>query len=342
MQELGPTTPLPPYIQRISSRGGELKRAWLYSLLRLTSKGTSFVDADIGALRAEQRKWDARLARIDPRVRRSPVDIAGISAEWIDAPDSQSNRIILYLHGGSFMFRFPGIYTAMVARWCLRLKARSLMVDYRLAPEHPYPAARDDCYSAYRWLLGQGHDPRNIVMAGDSAGANLALVTLQRIRDAGEPLPACVVLLSAGVDFTLSSPSMITNESRDPMLDLSELVAMRAYYAPPERYLDPGVSPLFGDFKGLPPMLLQVGSLEVLLDESTRAAARAHEAGVAVTVEIWEEMGHVFQALPLPQAGAALEHIAGFLEAHAGWPVRAASTGLTEPGRLRYAEITGR
>jgi monoterpene epsilon-lactone hydrolase len=134
-------------------------------------------------------------------------------------------------------------------------------------------------------------------VAGDSAGGNLALVTLQRIHSAGEPMPACVVLLSAGVDFTLSSRSMITNEGSDPMFDLAELVAMRGFYAPPERYLDPDVSPLFGNFTGLPPLLFQVGDLEVLLDESTRAAARAHEAGVPVEVEIWESMGHVFQAL---------------------------------------------
>jgi acetyl esterase/lipase len=112
---------------------------------------------------------------------------------------------------------------------------------------------------------------------------------------------------------------MITNEGSDPMFNLAELVAMRGFYAPPERYLDPGVSPLFGNFTGLPPLLFQVGSLEVMLDESTRAATRAHAAGVTVEVEIWESMGHVFQALPLPQARAALEHIARFVESHARW-----------------------
>lgn len=314
-----PALPLPPYVSRISVPGAELKRAALYALFRLTSKGTLSVDADIGELRAEQSKWDARLASVDPSVDRTPVAATGLVGEWINGQDCRSDRIILYLHGGAFMFRWPGIYTSMVGRWCNRLKARALMVDYRLAPEHPFPAAADDCHVAYQWLLAQGHDPRNIVVAGDSAGGNLALVTLQRIRNAGEPMPACVVLLSAGVDFTLSSRSMVTNESSDPMFNLADLAVMRAFYAPPERYLDPGVSPLFGDFKGLPPMLFQVGSLELLLDESTRAAARAHHAGVEVEVEIWERMGHVFQALPLPQAEAALEHIARFVEARTGW-----------------------
>lgn len=324
MQGFDPQLPMPPYVRRIDHRGGEVRRAFLYALLRLTSKGTSFVDADIGALRLEQGRWDSRFGRVDPRIRRTPV-AGSFAGEWIDGPDSLAGRVILYLHGGAFMFRWPGVYTSMITRWCERLQARALMVDYRLAPEYPFPAAPDDCHAAYRWLLAQGHDPRRIVLAGDSAGGNLALVTLQRILNAGEPMPACVVLLSAGVDFTMSSRSMVTNEGCDPMFDLAELVAMRSYYAPPERYLDPDVSPLFGNFTGLPPLLFQVGSREILLDESTRAAARAHDAGVAVEVEIWERMGHVFQAMPLPQARAALEHIARFVECHTGFPAQSRS-----------------
>ena len=296
-----------------------MKRAWLYALLRLTAKRTSYIDANIGAMRAEQRKWDARFASIDSRVRRTPVSGNGFAGEWLDCPEALPDRVILYLPGGAFLFRWPGVHAAMIARWCARLKARALLVDYRLAPEHPFPAAPDDCHAAYRGLLADGHEARNIVLAGDSAGGNLALVTLQRANRAHEPLPACSVLLSAGVDFTLSSRSMITNESSDPMFDLPGLVALRGFYAPPERYLDPGVSPLFGSFAGLPPLLFQVGGLELLLDESTRAAARAHAAGVTVEVEIWEHMGHVFQALPLPQAEVALAHVARFIAAHAGW-----------------------
>ncbi len=339
MQGFDPQREVPPYIRRVNHRGGELKRALLYTLFRLISKGTSFVDADIGALRLEQSKWDSRFARIPASMRRTPLAAAGLGGEWIDGPDSRPERIILYLHGGAFMFHWYGIYTAMVARWCARLDARALMIDYRLAPEHPFPAAADDCHAGYRWLLAQGHGPRSIVVAGDSAGGNLALVTLQRIHAAGEPMPACAVLLSAGVDFTLSSRSMVTNKGCDPMFDLAELVAMRSYYAPPELYLDPGVSPLFGSFSGFPPLLFQAGSREVLLDESTRAAARAQEAGVAAEVEIWENMSHVFQALPLPQAQAALEHIARFVETHADWPACtrvpapcAPVTGVLAPG----------
>jgi hypothetical protein len=135
-----PELPIPPYIRRINHRGGRLRRAFLYALFRLTSKGTSFVDADIGALRLEQGKWDSLLTRFDSLVRRTPVIATGLVGEWIEGPESLPDRIILYLHGGAFMFRWPGIYSAMITRWCARLKARALMVDYRLAPEHPFPA----------------------------------------------------------------------------------------------------------------------------------------------------------------------------------------------------------
>jgi acetyl esterase/lipase len=314
-----PAAPLPAYVRIVDAPGGLLRRMWLNGLLRLTAKGTSFVDADIGAMRVQQRKWDTRFARADPTVRRTPLAGAGFAGEWIDCPGVRPERVILYLHGGAFMFRWPGIHTAMLARWCQRLKARALMVDYRLAPEHPFPAATNDCHAAYGLLLEQGYDPKNIVLGGDSAGGNLALVTLQRIRGANQPMPACAILLSPGVDFTLSSPSMILNAGADPMFDLVELATMRGFYAQPERFSDPRVSPLFGNFAGFPPLLFQVGSREVLLDESMRAAARASAAGVEVTVEIWKHMVHVFQAMPLPQAEAALDCISRFVAQHTDW-----------------------
>jgi acetyl esterase/lipase len=227
--------------------------------------------------------------------------------------------VILYFHGGAFILRTPGAHTALVASLCRRLRARALMVDYRLAPEHPYPAAADDCHAAYGWLLAEGVAPRDIVLGGDSAGGNLVLVTLQRIQASGGPLPACGVAISPVVDFTLSSRSLVANERRDPLFNLPAVVPLRGHYAPPEQHCDPGVSPLFGDFSNLPPLLFQVGSNEMLLDESTRAAARAHAAGVTVELEIWQHMAHVFQILPLPQARVALDHIAAFIARHAGW-----------------------
>jgi len=307
------------YARLIAHPGGSLRRWWLHTILRLTAKRMHVVGADIATLRAQQEVFDKKFGRLDPEAKQTAVDCDGVAAEWIEVTGSRPYRVLLYLHGGAFMFRFPRTHAGMAARWCRRLGARALMVDYRLAPEHRFPAAPDDCHGAYRWLLAQGIDPRHIALAGDSAGGNLALVTLHRIKAAGEPMPACAVLLSPAVDFTLSSKSLVTNEKRDPMFTLAGLIALRGLYASPRHYLDPSVSPLYADYAGFPPLLFQAGDLEVLRDESMRAADRAHAAGVDVELEIWKDMGHVFQALPLPQATAATEHIVNFITKHTGW-----------------------
>jgi epsilon-lactone hydrolase len=307
---------LPAYARRFTVPGGALRRRWLHTWLRLAVKRMPLLGADIAKLRAVNLSWDERLAHPEPGVTRTPVAGPGFRGEWLAVPESLPGRVLFYIHGGAFMFRFPELHAALAARLCRPLRARALMVDYRLAPEAPYPAAPDDCLAAYRWLVAGGQPPAGIVIGGDSAGGNLALVTLQRIRASGEPAAACAVLLSPVVDFTLSSRSLVTHERSDPMFRLSGLLAMRGYYTSPERYLDPGVSPLYGAFAGLPPLLFQVGGIEMLRDESVRAAAAAHAAGVAVELEIWEHMAHVFQALPLPQAKAALERIGAFAARH--------------------------
>ncbi len=293
----------------------------------------SYLDANIEALRVDQSKWDARLARCDQNARHTPVRAADFAGEWLDWPNSIPSRIILYLHGGAFLFHWPRIYAGLVGSWCMRLGARALLVDYRLAPEFPFPAAADDCLAAYLWLRAHGYSSSDIVLAGDSAGGNLALVTLQRLRARGEQLPACAVLLSPPVDFTLSSRSLYANDGRDWMFNIAELGVLRGFYAAPEQYLNPGVSPLYGEFSGLPPLLFQVGERELLLDESTRAAARAYAAGATVELEVWECMGHGFQALPLPQAQSAGDHITAFIERHASW--KAAQSSVAPMHRPR-------
>ena len=312
---------LPPYARFIDDRRAPWQRFMLALMLRTTVKRHWRVDADIASMRERQALMDARFGVVDPQARRTPVDCAGVTAEWIEVPETQPARTLLYFHGGAFAFRFPATHAGLAARWCRRMGARALMVDYRLAPEHPFPAGADDCHASYRWLLAQGCAAREIVIAGDSAGANLALSTLLRIKAAGEPMPACAVLMSPLVDFTLSSLSLVTNEAHDPIFTLAAGVALlRPLYAQPEHFLDPSVSPVFGDFSGLPPLLFQVGSTEMLLDESKRAAARAHACGVPVELEIWRAMPHVFQAIAtLPQAAAALDSVARFVGARAGW-----------------------
>jgi acetyl esterase/lipase len=303
----------------------ELKPSWrshaLSALLRLTMGKPLTHDADVVALRRRYEKIDARQFKVGPSVARTPVECGDVPGEWIAVPETRNERVLLYLHGGSFAFRFPNAHAALAARLCRRLRARALIPDYRLAPEFPFPAAPDDCHAAYRGLLAQGVLPRNIVLAGDSAGGNLALVTLLRARAAGEPLPACAVLLSPAVDCTMGSPSMVACEGSDPMIRLANLLVLRRHYVPsPHLYTSPDVSPLFGEFGGFPPLFFQTGSTELLRDEATRAAEKAFAAGVDVELELWPGAPHVFQLAGfLPEAALAVDHIARFVRMRAGW-----------------------
>ncbi len=310
----------PEYHREIEVRPS-LRSQALNALLRLTLGRPLSDDDDVIALRRHYEKLDARQFRVAPPLERRPVAIGGVAGEWVVAPDVRAERVVLYLHGGSFAFRFPNAHASLAGRICGPLRARALIPDYRLAPEHPFPAAVEDCHAAYRGLLAQGLDPRNIVLAGDSAGGNLALVTLLRARAAGLPLPACAVLLSPALDCTMGSPSMATFDGRDPMIRLASLLVLRRLYvSSPHQYTDPHVSPLFADFRGLPPLLFQAGTTELLRDEATRAADRAFAAGVDVELELWPGVAHVFQLAGfLPEARRAIDHIVRFVRARTGW-----------------------
>lgn len=308
------------YTRAIAHKGGGWRRFWLHLVLRLLRGRMMTLDPDVPRLRQQQLNFDARVNHVPSDVHRTRVDCNGVPAEWLETPGNHAQRVVLYLHGGAFMFRFPQSHGAMVGTWCRKLGARALMVQYRLAPEHPFPAAPDDCHAAYRWLLAQGYKAQDIVIAGDSAGGNLALATLHRVKAAGEPMPRCAVLLSPFADATLSGASMRHNERLDPMFTIAGMMTIRSLYVRPERYFDPSVSPLYADFEGFPPMLIQAGGIEMLRDDSVRVAERAHAAGVPVELEIWEQMPHVFQAIPLlPQAAAASQRIMAFIGAQTGW-----------------------
>ena len=298
-----------------------LRSQALNALLRVTLGRPLSDDDDVIALRRNYEKLDARKFRIAAPLERSPTAIGGVPGEWILAPESRVERVILYLHGGSFAFRFPNAHGSLAGRLCRPLRARALIPDYRLTPEHPFPAAVEDCHAAYRGLLAQGIDPKNIVLAGDSAGGNLVLVTLLRARAAGEPLPSCAVLLSPALDCTLGSPSMAAYDGRDPMIRLASLLVLRRLYVPsPHQYTDPEVSPLFADFRGFPPLFFQVGATELLRDEATRAAEKAFAADVDVELELWPGVAHVFQLAEfLPEARRAIDHIVRFVRMRARW-----------------------
>jgi monoterpene epsilon-lactone hydrolase len=225
---------------------------------------------------------------------------------------------LLFLHGGGYVVGSPDTHAGLVGELVRRTGLRALAVDYRLAPEHPFPAAVDDGLAAYRELLATGTDPRDLVLAGDSAGGGLSVATLLAAREAGLPQPAAVVVFSPWVDLTLTGESMRSKEGADPIFVADDL---RAYV---DRYLGgsapthPLASPLFADLSGLPPLLVQVGANELLLDDAVRLAGRAGADGVEVTLEVGPDLPHVFQLQfgRLDEADAALDRAARFLTAH--------------------------
>jgi len=268
-----------------------------------------------------RRRVERSARRLQPArdVVSEPVSAGGVKAEWLSSPGVDRDRVLLHLHGGGYYTGSIATHRDLISRLGRAAGMRSLAVDYRLAPEHPFPAALDDATTAYRWLLSEGFDPARIVLAGDSSGGGLALATLVKLRDDGVPLPARAVLLSPWTDLALTGDSVTRNASRDPINRARYLEISPPLYAGSEDVKNPLISPLYADPAGLPPLLIQVGSDETLLDDSTRFAERARAAGVDVTLEIWPGMFHVFQmsARFLPEARRAIEVAGAFMRAHA-------------------------
>jgi monoterpene epsilon-lactone hydrolase len=245
------------------------------------------------------------------------VGVADRPARWLAVPESRVDRILLYLHGGGYVLGSLDTHAVLMARLARACRCRVLGLDYRLAPEHPFPAALEDAVAAYRALLELGESAARIVLAGDSAGGGLALATLLALRDAGVPLPAGAVLLSPWADLTASGASISSRAAADPMLDLPFLNDSANAYRGAADPQHPHVSPYFGALERLPPLLIQVGDCEVLLDDSTRLAAAVREAGGSATLEVWEGAFHVFQAFPqLPESVDALDRIGKFFDRH--------------------------
>lgn len=240
--------------------------------------------------------------------------VAGVTCDWVDMPESEPDRVILFFHGGGFCFKSPKIHGGLLARLCRLAEARGLMVDYRLAPEHPFPAAVDDCFAVYRWLLDKGVDPETIVLAGDSAGGNLVLTTMLQAREAGLPMPAGGVMMSPSVDMGLSGESATRKYMRDPFFDLYSLLLMRNSYMNGTPPFDPLISPIYADLTGLSPLMIHVGEEEILMDDSTRLAAKAQSAGVDVMLKTWPGMPHVFPIFNLiPESRTAITEMAAFI-----------------------------
>ena len=258
----------------------------------------------------------AGAAMIPADVQREKVSAGGVPAEWVVAENADRARVILYLHGGGYVIGSINTHRELGSRLSRAAAARVLLIDYRLAPEHPHPAAVDDAVSAYRWLLLQGVSPSRLVVAGDSAGGGLTVATLVALRDAGLPAPAAGVCLSPWVDLEGIGESMTTKAALDPMVQRDGLVKMAAAYLGGQSPRTPLAAPLYADLSGLPPLLIQVGTAETLLDDATRLAERARKAGVQVSLEPWEDMIHVWQAFAsmLPEGRQAIDRIGEFVK----------------------------
>jgi epsilon-lactone hydrolase len=238
---------------------------------------------------------------------------------WTEAPGEAGEDVLLYLHGGGFVVGSARVTAHLTAALLRHLDGRAVSLDYRLAPEHTFPAAPDDCSAAYRDLLDSGADPRRLVIAGDSAGAALAVVTMMRARKVGLPLPAAAALFSPAVDLTLSGASMRSKDGVDPFFAPADLDWLFDRYLAGGDRLAPEASPVFADLTGLPPLLIQVGSSELLLDDAVRLAGRAGTDEVAVTLEVAPRQPHVFQLdNESVEAAAALERAGRFLASRLG------------------------
>ena len=255
--------------------------------------------------------------KLDADVTREAVSADGVPCEWVIPKSSTTDQVLLYLHGGGFVLGLTPPHLQMVTYLAEKMGIRVLMVDYRVAPDYPFPAALEDCVTAYRWLLEQGISARNIVVAGDSAGGNLTITSLMKLRDNGDPLPAATVCLSPATDLT--NKDNPHQEFKDPLLPPKATRFYTRSYVGHNDAHDPLISPVFGDLRGLPPLLVHVGEDEILRDDAIRIANLAKSTGVDVRLEIYPRMWHVWQVnLTLPQAIQSLDDTAQFLEAHLG------------------------
>ena len=276
----------------------------------------------------------ALLGRVAPGCRVVDGQLGGVATTEFHPDHVEAGRTVLYLHGGGFLLYARNAYNALLSRLATLLQADVIVPAYRLAPEHPFPASIDDCLRAYTALLASGQRPRELLVAGESAGANATLVTLQQARRADLPMPAGAVMMSGGFDFTWDSPSIATNARRDVAVGARGLAFLRHWYGPDVEAADPRISPVFGDFTGLPPLLFQTGDTEVLRDDSVRAAERARAAGVIARLEVYALAPHAWHQLGtwLPETRTALRQIIGFAHTDCGWSPRRAPSTSHPPG----------
>jgi epsilon-lactone hydrolase len=291
-------------------------------LLRLLLKAVKNVKGARNRRDVSMADIRRRLSLIEPIVPRPPagtktttMDIEGIYAVERLVRQARTDRCVLYFHGGGYAFGSEPLVRDFTWRLGAATRASVLYFDYRLAPEHPFPAAVEDASKVYRWLSGR-IDPSRIVFIGDSAGGGLVLATLYKMRDEGFALPRAAVAISPWTDLALTGPSLRSNAKSDPMMDVERLPAFARHYLGDADPRHPYASPLYGDAVGLPPTLIQVGSDEILRDDATRMAAKLRQAGCEVELEEWPRMPHVWHhyARLIPEGRRAIERIGAFVQ----------------------------
>jgi acetyl esterase/lipase len=272
----------------------------------------------------EIRQRFARMERLTPRpprgTRTTSVNAGGVPGLLVETAASRPDRHLLYLHGGAYAFGSPQLYRHFTWRIANAARARVLIIDYRLAPEHPFPAALYDAVAAWRWLLDGGASPAGMTMAGDSAGGGLALAAMLKLRDEGAALPAAAAVMSPWTDLALTAASFRDNAGSDPMLIAEDVPRFAAAYLGGTDARNPYASPLYADLRGLPPTMIQAGGDEILRDDAVRIAEKMRAAGCDIELQVWAAMPHTWQLLApvLPEAREAIDEIARFFAQRLG------------------------
>jgi epsilon-lactone hydrolase len=289
----------------------ELVRVWL----RWSMKRSNHPNVTIQQRRREIAAYERRVPRPPRRFEMAQRKLSGVPAMRVSKRDAETDRHILFLHGGGYVTGSPALYRHILWRFAAAARARVAAIDYRLAPEHPFPAALDDAVAGWQGLLAEGADPRRCAVMGDSAGGGLALALLLRLRDMSAPLPGAAVAISPWTDLAMTGTSLGRNATSDPMENPDDVPFLARCYLGEADPMTPYASPLYGNPRGLPPTLIQVGGDEILLDDSVRMAQRMQAAGCKVELEVWPRMPHVWHAFApiMPEARRAIARIGAFV-----------------------------
>ena len=292
-----------------------LQAEFIRSMLRVFIRRDRRTPLDFAKQREQLRAYEPRVPRPPVQTETIEKPLGAVRAVRISRPGTRQERKILFLHGGAYVAGSPNLYRHISWRFADAAKAQFIAIEYRLAPEHPFPAALDDAHAAWSALLSEGANPAHCAIMGDSAGGGLTLALALKLRDAEQPLPGALVAISPWTDLAITGSSA-QPPAADPMLHSEDLAEYAARYLAGTDPRDPYASPLYGDPRGLPPTLLQVGSDEILRDDSVRMAQKMREAGCNVTLEIWARMPHVWHAFApmMPEAGRGIARVGAFIQ----------------------------